>query len=645
LADARRLAGLQDYTGAEAAYRKLLKRQPKNVELHLELVSVLLQLRSSEANRVAWDAVRLQPDNYRTHHRLASTFGNSSPQGELSVRESLRHKPDYAPAHNKLAYVLASRGQPAEAITAARRAVELMPEEAQFRHTLACLLSEQGDDAGAIAAYQQELALRPDRPNSQEHLGWIFWRAGRQADADEQFQKARALKEGEFRTLGSLGVHFAEYGYLWKAQGQFQAHFAEYPGDYAYAMRLAILQLYHRERSAFETTVKQALERFNRESDPEGARRLLTVCLISPQVVGEPEQHKRLAGIVAGEELPSKLSCRERGLYAYRTGDWEGALKWCRESRQRNQEATKEQLIDAQNFLIEAMALARLNNAPQARQSYEAATRNASDYARVAPHSGVGVGAKWFDWVMYEIYRREALELVPIEDDSDWPRSADRGLFAAAEGDWKKSAGEFARACQSPATSAHLAMQASVALAMAGDREAYSRHCRAMQDRFAESDIWFDQERVGKGCLLMEGGIPPSGLHIDILRKSLDDGSVPSGMLTWGQATGALLALREGQWERAVELGDRAAAETHEVYAPARAIGLMCSALGNQKLSHAQVAQEKLAAGLKLRDESLALSTGQIDQRLVLSEVAAWHDWMIVELLRREAENASIPQP
>jgi hypothetical protein len=139
--------------------------------------------------------------------------------------------------------------------------------------------------------------------------------------------------------------------------------------------------------------------RFSQETDPEVARRLVLVCLISPQLVGEPEQHQRLAGIVAGQELLSLLSCRERGLFAYRTGDWEGALKWCRESRQRNQEAGKEQLIKAQNF--EAMALSKLNKTAEAHKSYEAAARSGSDYVRYAPHAAVG--GKWVDWVMYEI--------------------------------------------------------------------------------------------------------------------------------------------------------------------------------------------------------------------------------------------------
>jgi hypothetical protein len=159
-----------------------------------------------------------------------------------------------------------------------------------------------------------------------------------------------------------------------------------------------------------------------------------------------------------------------------------------------------------------------------------------------------------------------------------------------------------------------------------------------MIDRFSESEDWFDQDRISKGCLLMEGGVPPSELHVDVLRASLEDGSVPSGMTVWGQSTAALLAFREGNFERAVDMGDRAASETHELYAPARTIGLMCSALGNQKLGQGQVAQEKLAQALKIRDLALALSTGQIDQRLVISERASWHDWMIVELLRREAE-------
>jgi hypothetical protein len=146
------------------------------------------------------------------------------------------------------------------------------------------------------------------------------------------------------------------------------------------------------------------LETFSKSIDPASIRRTYWACALSDAPVGSIEELLQLAAKSgSGDRV---LTFRERGLIAFRAGDWQNSLKWCAESRG----ATQRNDYIAHNLLIEAMALFRLGLTTKA----EAALVQAEETADRAFSQRYGGQARgefvpgWIDYVVYEVLHREA---------------------------------------------------------------------------------------------------------------------------------------------------------------------------------------------------------------------------------------------
>jgi len=109
-------------------------------------------------------AVAASPSDARYHVGLGTRYVQ---RGELdrAVEEfetALRHRPDYAPAHNNLAFVLAEQGRDLEA---ARRhvaaALAASPDNPDYLLTAAQVTWRAGDRTAARAAAEKVLQIRP----------------------------------------------------------------------------------------------------------------------------------------------------------------------------------------------------------------------------------------------------------------------------------------------------------------------------------------------------------------------------------------------------------------------------------------------------------------------------------------------------
>ncbi len=145
---------------------------------------------------------------------LAELQRNDLPAAEATVREQLRTQPKNAFLHYLLAEVLvrkgASAGTPefAEALTAARAAVDLKPNLTLARNTLGELYLQAGKPSEAIEQFQAALRSDPGDEKALYHLILALRRSGQTEQVPGLLKTLVALR-AQHRQQQDLGDKFA----------------------------------------------------------------------------------------------------------------------------------------------------------------------------------------------------------------------------------------------------------------------------------------------------------------------------------------------------------------------------------------------------------------------------------------------------
>jgi hypothetical protein len=111
---------------------------------------------------------------------------------------------------------------------------------------------------------------------------------------------------------------------------------------------------------------------------------------MAPKPVADPKELLRLSdALLEFQDAKRSFAHYGRGLTAYRTGDWEGALKWCAKSHEaippHDSEGRQSHVL---NFLVEAMASQRLGRTKEAKAAYENAQERLTDDVKEAANLG-----------------------------------------------------------------------------------------------------------------------------------------------------------------------------------------------------------------------------------------------------------------
>ncbi|HEY7848452.1 MAG TPA: tetratricopeptide repeat protein, partial [Ktedonobacterales bacterium] len=122
--------------------------------------------RSDEAERIARKRLERQPDDAAARVLLSQALLQQRQVDEsvAEARRATRDAPTNADAQMTLAAALLQKGRfrvPAEAETAAKRAVQLQPKLARARVQLAEVLTANNDNNGAILAADEAIKLEP----------------------------------------------------------------------------------------------------------------------------------------------------------------------------------------------------------------------------------------------------------------------------------------------------------------------------------------------------------------------------------------------------------------------------------------------------------------------------------------------------
>jgi len=114
-----------------------------------------------------------------------------SGEAEQDLREAIRRRSAYAPAHFHLGVTLLRRGRAADAADAFREALQCAPDDPETTYYLGEALQTQGDLAAALLTLERAAALAPTNPRSYKLMGRLLDRMGRTEDAMAMHKKAR----------------------------------------------------------------------------------------------------------------------------------------------------------------------------------------------------------------------------------------------------------------------------------------------------------------------------------------------------------------------------------------------------------------------------------------------------------------------
>lgn len=182
-----------DFEAAAAAYEEAIRLDGSRVEFYLPLIDLLVRTdQPEEALSWAEQAVVLAPDNDEVWAQLAAS--------QLIYGDRLAETGD--PTNAELAY--------AEAVRAARSAIDLNQSNARAYANMAGALAQLGPDQYARAQEAAEIALTldPENPTVRRHMATVLELQGLYQAAIEQYQLALESNPNQVDLLIGLAYNY-----------------------------------------------------------------------------------------------------------------------------------------------------------------------------------------------------------------------------------------------------------------------------------------------------------------------------------------------------------------------------------------------------------------------------------------------------
>jgi Flp pilus assembly protein TadD/serine/threonine protein kinase len=197
------------FAEAEAAYREAIRLNPDWASFHDALAWLLATCDDRESRNYpqaiesAKRAVQLAPHEWNYWNTLGVAYlnGGQLDAAENSLREAIRLKPDWPPAHHNLRLILQAKGRLHEAIAEFNKEIELDPKNAGNHNELAWLLAtwpdpKVRDPQRAVALAKKAIKLSPSSRNYWNTLGAAHYRGGDWKAAALALKKSMELRNG-----------------------------------------------------------------------------------------------------------------------------------------------------------------------------------------------------------------------------------------------------------------------------------------------------------------------------------------------------------------------------------------------------------------------------------------------------------------
>lgn len=208
------LLALDDYPGAEGAFREEIRSQPDNAGHHNHLgVALLGQDRLEDAEAALIEALRLDPANIDAHFNLSNLRAQQDrPDDAIAAcRAALEFHPDHADSWYRLANLLREARQFGEAVDAYLKLLAIEPEHAPALAQLGRVLMEMEHHEEAARTLRLAVRLAPTNGLAHCDLGVTLSAAGKTDEAIVALAHATETMPNHYGLWGRL---LAMQGYL-----------------------------------------------------------------------------------------------------------------------------------------------------------------------------------------------------------------------------------------------------------------------------------------------------------------------------------------------------------------------------------------------------------------------------------------------
>jgi Flp pilus assembly protein TadD len=396
--------------------------------------------------------------------------------------------------------------------------------------------------------------------------------------------------------------------------------------------------------------ISEMSRRAGAEPAPFVAYVLARSCCLLPDPPVEPAQVIRWAQR-AVEHLPrSGYYLHVLGAAQYRVGNMEQAVEALEESR-------KTGWGPGLNQLFLALAHHHLGHAEEARQWLDQARAALLQTQPALP----GEPTSMFDpdWLEANVvireaeklldapHRREAedcarkgqwaeaiahLDALLLKDPGFWPDRKRRGEAHARLGHWSQAAAEYAKLLERQPRDPILWFENACLLCQLEDGPGYQKLCSRMHERFGTSRAIDDVVFLAHACVLAPGALGDPAQVVNRAKQRLALTAPPSLHSAFSVHVLGLAYYRAGQYREAVDhLSKDLGRDDSELV---QAVNWLVLALAEAKRDRAAEARQWLNRANKWLEEK----TRTVPPGAVVPATWLWRDWVVVQLLHREAQ-------
>ncbi|MDQ2104592.1 O-linked N-acetylglucosamine transferase, SPINDLY family protein [Azospirillum isscasi] len=218
-------------TEAEAAYRQILDREPRNADAW-HLLGVLRSEQGDHDSGIAFIRTALSIQEAPEYHlNLGSSLLALERMEEAmgAFMAALRLSPDKADIHFQMGNLFRARRLPNESVAAYRKAIALRPGFAEALNNLGSLLMEVGDAEAAVAAFAEAIQSDPANAGSHCNLGYALDTLNRLGEAAAAYSVALTFQPDFALAWSNLGNTLKGLGRLERALAAYRSALTHRP--------------------------------------------------------------------------------------------------------------------------------------------------------------------------------------------------------------------------------------------------------------------------------------------------------------------------------------------------------------------------------------------------------------------------------